>query len=73
LDFQRTPRLSQSRFIERFELVFEHRFFRPKSPRSREVQLWLKRHPQVTRYAVIDDEEDGLDALPLFQPHQRPA
>jgi len=40
----------------------------PKSPRCREVLTWLKRHPKVTRYAVIDDEDDGLDELPLFQP-----
>jgi hypothetical protein len=25
-------------------------------------------HPRVTRYAIIDDEDDGLDTLPLFQP-----
>ena len=24
--------------------------------------------PQVTRLVVIDDEDDGLDDLPLFQP-----
>ena len=24
--------------------------------------------PQVTRFVVIDDEDDGLDDLPLFQP-----
>jgi hypothetical protein len=22
----------------------------------------------VTRYAVLDDDDDGLDAMPLFQP-----
>jgi hypothetical protein len=44
---------------------------RPKSPRCREIQLWLKRHTEVTRYAVIDDEDDGLDGLPLFQPSSK--
>jgi hypothetical protein len=40
----------------------------PKSPRHKEVLAWLKRHPKVTRFAVIDDEDDELDELPLFQP-----
>ena len=40
----------------------------PNSPRCREVLTWLKQHPKVTRYAVIDDEDDELDELPLFQP-----
>jgi hypothetical protein len=30
----------------------------PKSPRRREVLTWLRLHPKVTRYAVIDDEDD---------------
>jgi hypothetical protein len=25
-------------------------------------------HPKVTRYAVLDDDDDELDTLPLFQP-----
>lgn len=25
-------------------------------------------HPKVTRFAVLDDEDDELDDLPLFQP-----
>ena len=29
---------------------------------------WLKKHPTVKRYVVIDDEDDELDELPLFQP-----
>jgi hypothetical protein len=33
--------------------------------------LWLKQHPEVSRYVVIDDEDDGLDALPLFQPSSK--
>jgi hypothetical protein len=28
----------------------------------------LKDHPRVARYVVIDDEDDELDELPLFQP-----
>lgn len=40
----------------------------PKSPRCKEVLTWLKRHPKATRYTVIDDEDDELDDLPLFQP-----
>jgi hypothetical protein len=40
----------------------------PKSPRCTEILNWLAAHPRVARYAVIDDEDDGLDELPLFQP-----
>jgi hypothetical protein len=43
----------------------------PKEPRCREILRWLKRHPRVTRYVVIDDEDDELDELPLFQPSQK--
>ena len=32
------------------------------------MRAWLKAHPEVTRYAVIDDEDDELDDLPVFQP-----
>ena len=41
---------------------------KPKSPRGKEMQQWLADHPRVTRFAVIDDEDDELDDLPLFQP-----
>jgi HAD domain in Swiss Army Knife RNA repair proteins len=41
---------------------------RPKSPRGKEMLQWLADHPTVTRFAIIDDEDDGLDDLPLFQP-----
>jgi HAD domain in Swiss Army Knife RNA repair proteins len=41
---------------------------RPRSPRCREIHSWLAEHPRVTRYVVIDDEDDELDDLPLFQP-----
>ena len=43
----------------------------PTSPKVRgvkEMQQWLADHPRVTRFAVIDDEDDELDDLPLFQP-----
>ena len=40
----------------------------PKRPRRDEVLTWLSKHPKVRRYAIIDDEDDELDDLPLFQP-----
>jgi hypothetical protein len=40
----------------------------PDQPRRNEILAWLKRHPEVTRFIVIDDEDDALDGLPLFQP-----
>jgi hypothetical protein len=44
---------------------------KPKSPRGDEMLKWLSLHPNVKRFAVIDDEDDGLDDLPLFQPSQK--
>ncbi len=41
---------------------------RPRSPRGKEIRKWLAAHPKVTRFAIIDDEDDELDDLPLFQP-----
>jgi HAD domain in Swiss Army Knife RNA repair proteins len=41
---------------------------KPRSPRRKEILNWLADHPKTTRYAVIDDEDDELDELPLFQP-----
>jgi hypothetical protein len=41
---------------------------RPRSPRRKEITAWLAAHPRVTRFVVIDDEDDELDDLPLFQP-----
>src|SRR5438874_1442453 len=32
----------------------------PRSPRRREILRWLRHHSGVTRYAVIDDEDDEL-------------
>src|SRR3954467_2488060 len=40
----------------------------PRRPRRDEVLAWLSGHPRVKRYVIIDDEDDGLDELPLFQP-----
>jgi HAD domain in Swiss Army Knife RNA repair proteins len=40
----------------------------PKEPRRNEILAWLRDHPGVTRFAVLDDEDDELDGLPLFQP-----
>jgi hypothetical protein len=40
----------------------------PEKPRRDEILAWLSKHPDVDRYAVIDDEDDELDGLPLFQP-----
>jgi hypothetical protein len=40
----------------------------PQNPRRDEILAWLSKHPDVDRYAVIDDEDDELDSLPLFQP-----
>ncbi len=43
----------------------------PGAPRCEEMQTWLRQHPQVTRYAVLDDDDDCLDELPLFQPSSK--
>jgi len=40
----------------------------PDRPRRDEILAWLTTHRDVDRYAVIDDEDDELDDLPLFQP-----
>jgi hypothetical protein len=39
----------------------------PGEPRKKEIVTWLAAH-DVERYVVIDDEDDQLDELPLFQP-----
>jgi hypothetical protein len=44
---------------------------KPKNPRGKEMQKWLADHPRVTRFAIIDDEDDELDDLPLFQPSSK--
>jgi hypothetical protein len=38
----------------------------PKRSRRDEVLTWIAHHPNVSRYAIIDDEDDELDELPLF-------
>ena len=43
----------------------------PHRPRRDEVIAWLKAHPKVKRFVVLDDEDDELDQLPLFQPSAR--
>ena len=40
----------------------------PGKSRCDEIKRWLKAHPRVKRFAILDDEDDGLDSLPLFQP-----
>jgi hypothetical protein len=40
----------------------------PDQPRRDEILVWLKQHGEVARFIVIDDEDDELDGLPLFQP-----
>ena len=43
----------------------------PDKTRKDEVLAWLSAHPRVGRYAIIDDEDDELDNLPLFQPSSK--
>jgi hypothetical protein len=43
----------------------------PKQPRCEEIRDWLRAHPEVDRFIVIDDEDDELDPLPLFQPSRK--
>lgn len=39
----------------------------PKGIRGDEITEWLYRHPDVTRYAIVDDDSDMLDSqLPHF-------
>ena len=43
----------------------------PNEPRCNPTLDWLRRHPDVERFIVVDDEDDELDDLPLFQPSRR--
>ena len=38
---------------------------------ARKCSLGYLDTPKLTRYVVIDDEDDGLDDLPLFQPSSK--
>ena len=40
-------------------------------PRRDEILSWLSSHPEISRFAVLDDDDDELDNLPLFQPSPR--
>lgn len=35
--------------------------------RGAEVRAWLDEHPEVTEYAILDDDSDFYDYQPLFQ------
>lgn len=35
--------------------------------RGDEINAWLKLHPEITRYAILDDDSDFYDDQPLFQ------
>jgi hypothetical protein len=43
----------------------------PGAPRCEEIIVWLRNHPEVSRYVVLDDDNDCLDELPLFQPSSK--
>ena len=43
----------------------------PDAPRCEEIQSWLRQHPEAIRYVVLDDDDDCLDELPLFQPSSK--
>jgi hypothetical protein len=35
--------------------------------RGEEIKAWLDEHPEVTRYAILDDNSDMLPGQPLFK------
>lgn len=35
--------------------------------RGKEIKMWLDEHPEVTRYAILDDDDDFYPEQPLFQ------
>jgi len=35
--------------------------------RGEEVKMWLDQHPEVTRYAILDDDSDFYADQPLFK------
>ncbi|MBV9262496.1 MAG: hypothetical protein JO205_14110 [Pseudolabrys sp.] len=42
-----------------------------KRERRRGILRWVKRHPQVERFAILDDEDQYFEGLPLFQASPR--
>jgi hypothetical protein len=40
----------------------------PGVARCEEITRWLASHPEIVRYVALDDDDDCLDELPLFQP-----
>jgi hypothetical protein len=43
----------------------------PGQSRADAILAWVRGQPDVERFVVIDDEDDQLDGLPLFQPLRR--
>jgi HAD domain in Swiss Army Knife RNA repair proteins len=43
----------------------------PGAPRCEGLQAWLRKHPEVMRYVVLDDDDDCLNEHPLFQPSSK--
>jgi hypothetical protein len=43
----------------------------PDKARRDEIRQWISDHGHVERFIVIDDEDDELDELPLFQPSDK--
>ena len=41
-----------------------------KDDRTKEIREWLDRHPQVTRYAILDNEPVALDNLFQTDPRE---
>jgi hypothetical protein len=36
-------------------------------PRGEEIASWLNKHPEVEKYAILDDDSDMRPGQPLFQ------
>ena len=39
----------------------------PDGFRGTEIRMWLDKHPEVTRYAIVDDSTDFWEGQPLFK------
>lgn len=37
--------------------------------RGAEIQAWLDKHPEVTNFVILDDDDDGMRAGPLKERH----